>query len=328
MANPEHLAILKQGVEVWNGWRLKNPNVVPDLALDTVEKTFTLEGAQLQWFNLERANLAFADLTKADLSDAFLGKATLRNTILVSANLSGARLPLTDFSGAHLQWANFRGAFFGHTTLANNNLEGTMVEGARHEAPSSIGIDTLIQSIRKVPLEFFKGAGVPSAVLEALLRAHEATNLTTPTVFISYSSLDQIVADMFYKSLRACAVVCWIAPEDLKIGSDLRPALDEAIRRQDKVLLILSENSIRSSWVKREVERALDEETRRQLEGRKDWTILFPIRVDDSIFDLDSGWATDVRRRHIGDFRNWRDSSSYLQAFQRLLRDLKAESNT
>ncbi len=25
MANPEHLAILKQGVEVWNEWRKRNP---------------------------------------------------------------------------------------------------------------------------------------------------------------------------------------------------------------------------------------------------------------------------------------------------------------
>ena len=31
MANPEHLAILKQGVEKWNEWRRKNPNTFPNL---------------------------------------------------------------------------------------------------------------------------------------------------------------------------------------------------------------------------------------------------------------------------------------------------------
>jgi hypothetical protein len=30
MANPEHLAILKQGVEVWNNWRKENPTIQPD----------------------------------------------------------------------------------------------------------------------------------------------------------------------------------------------------------------------------------------------------------------------------------------------------------
>lgn len=31
MANPEHLAILKQGMEVWNNWRDENLDVIPDL---------------------------------------------------------------------------------------------------------------------------------------------------------------------------------------------------------------------------------------------------------------------------------------------------------
>ena len=31
MANPEHLAILIQGVEVWNRWREENPEIRPDL---------------------------------------------------------------------------------------------------------------------------------------------------------------------------------------------------------------------------------------------------------------------------------------------------------
>lgn len=31
MADPEHLAILKQGVDAWNRWRQENPNTRPDL---------------------------------------------------------------------------------------------------------------------------------------------------------------------------------------------------------------------------------------------------------------------------------------------------------
>lgn len=32
MANEEHIAILKQGVEVWNNWRQENPDIRPDLS--------------------------------------------------------------------------------------------------------------------------------------------------------------------------------------------------------------------------------------------------------------------------------------------------------
>jgi hypothetical protein len=32
MANEEHLAVLRQGSEVWDAWRKKNPGVRPNLA--------------------------------------------------------------------------------------------------------------------------------------------------------------------------------------------------------------------------------------------------------------------------------------------------------
>jgi len=44
---------------------------------------------------------------------------------------------------------------------------------------------------------------------------------------------------------------------------------------------------------------------------------------------MDSGaaWAASIRRqRHIGDFSEWKDHDSYQKAFDRLLRDLKAEA--
>ena len=41
---------------------------------------------------------------------------------------------------------------------------------------------------------------------------------------------------------------------------------------------------------------------------------------------LNQAWAADIRRaRHIGDFSRWKDHDVYQRAFERLLRDLKAE---
>lgn len=39
------------------------------------------------------------------------------------------------------------------------------------------------------------------------------------------------------------------------------------------------------------------------------------------------GWAESLRdQRHIGDFRNWQDSTAYETALTRLLRDLQDSS--
>jgi len=82
-------------------------------------------------------------------------------------------------------------------------------------------------------------------------------------------------------------------------------------------LLILSEHSIKSQWVQKEVETAFEKEEK---EHRLD---LFPLRLDDAVMDMTVGWAADIRRqRHIGDFTQWKEHDVYQQAFARLLQDL------
>jgi len=62
MANEEHLKILKQGVEAWNKWREKNPQITPDLSKADLYK------ADLTGANLYKANLSgVQDLTAKQL---------------------------------------------------------------------------------------------------------------------------------------------------------------------------------------------------------------------------------------------------------------------
>jgi hypothetical protein len=115
-------------------------------------------------------------------------------------------------------------------------------------------------------------------------------------------------------------VRCWFAPDDLKIGDRFRLRADESVRIDDKLVVVLSANSIHSQWVGKEVETAFEKERKRKT------TVLFPIRLDDEVMKTDQAWAADIRRtRHIGDFTRWKDHASYQKAFDRLLRDLKAE---
>lgn len=51
----------------------------------------------------------------------------------------------------------------------------------------------------------------------------------------------------------------------------------------------------------------------------------FPATLDEAVMDTDQAWPAQLRRtRHIGDFSQWKDHDAYQEAFERLLRDLKA----
>jgi hypothetical protein len=107
----------------------------------------------------------------------------------------------------------------------------------------------------------------------------------------------------------------------MRPGTVILRGIDEAIHMHDKLLLILSEDSVASNWVEHEVDIALFKEMRRK---RQD--VLFPIRLDNAILKSPSEWAKNLCHRHIGDFTKWKSHDDYQQVFTRLLRDLKAEA--
>ena len=326
MANEEHLAILKKGVKEWNKWRKHNRDIRPDLSGAELSRAH-LATANLRWADLKRADLAGADLRNADLGEAGLSGADLlcadlRGVRLSGADLGGADLSGTCFAGADLGGANLAGSTIGFAAFGDLDLSAANgLETVRHNAPSTIGIDTIYRSNGKIPEVFLRGAGVPEPFIremKALVNAMEPIEFYS--CFISYSSKDQEFAERLYADLQQKHVRCWFAPEDMKIGDRIRPRIDEAIRLYDKLLLVLTETSVKSAWVEEEVETAFEKE---RTQGR---TVLFPIRLDDAVMETEEAWAADIRRtRHIGDFRKWKDHDKSKKSFEKLIRDLKAE---
>ncbi len=336
MANPEHLAILRQGVDVWNEWNTKyHPNKVkPDLS-----------GANLAHENLRDIILSDVDLSNADLSEASLINATLVRTNFTRANLVKTELDGADFHQATLWQANLKGAFlsgssFNYTDLEEANFTYATVDqtvfgdvdlrnvkglkSIRHQGPSLISTTALVRSGGNIPEVFLRKAGVPDSIIE-----YSHSLLTNPieyySCFISYSSKDQDFADRLYADLQDKGVRCWFAPHDLKIGDRFADRIEQSIRIYDKLLIILSKNSVRSIWVEDECRAAMEKESRFREEQQLDKTVLFPIKIDEAIRDATSQWVCKIRReRHIGDFTNWKDHDEYQKAFKRLIRDLKA----
>jgi len=275
----------------------------------------TFIDAKLRLANLREVNFRGANLSGTDLSMIHLENANFTEAGLGAANLSNAVL----------DGANFARATMGLTVFGNNDLSTVKgLETVTHGYPSSIGIDTIYRSGGKIPEIFLRGCGVPDEFItyaRSLVAGGQAIQFYSR--FISYSSKDQDFANRLYADLQNKGVRCWFAPEDLKIGDKIRDRIDESIRLRDKLLLILTQSSIASDWVEHEVESALEEEKQ---SGR---TILFPIRLDDAVMESGKAWAALIRRtRHIGDFTRWKDHDSYQKAFDRLLRDLKAEDKS
>lgn len=154
------------------------------------------------------------------------------------------------------------------------------------------------------------------------------TRKITPACFISYSNADEEFAKQLSSRLRGEHLRVWFAPEKMKGGEKLSKQIEQAIQNHDKLLLVLSRDSMQSEWVMTEIRNA------RRIELEEEQRKLFPIRLVDfeeikrwKCFDAESGkdLAIEVREYFIPDFSNWRNRDAFEEAFERLLHDLKAE---
>lgn len=138
MANEEQLAILKQGVEVWNNWLEENTDIKVDLTGAFLRKSnlkyVKLSGVDLRYSNLSGAHLEMADLVGTDLREANLGKvyinqADLRGAYLFGANLRDAHLWEANLSGAHLIEAHLTQAELNDANLSKADLQKADLSG-------------------------------------------------------------------------------------------------------------------------------------------------------------------------------------------------------
>jgi hypothetical protein len=311
MADWDFRAILDEGVKPWNAWRAKHPDVVPSL------RRADLRGRELIGIDLSSADVREADLTECNLASCSLVDANLTFARLDRVRLAGADLTRTNFSGASLTGSDFGNATLGGTLFTNVDLsDAAGLEVCRHKQPSAIDISSLQKSGGRLPESFLRGVGLPPQLIDYL-----PSLLSRPiefySCFLSYASPDQDFARRLYETLQTLGVSVWFAPEDLRIGDRFRTRIDESIRMHDKLVVVLSQSSVRSDWVEHEVEQALERERHEKR------TVLFPIAVDSAVFETPESWARDLlRERMIGDFRHWRDESAFVMAVARLSRDL------
>lgn len=156
MANQQQLAVMKQGVDIWNKWREEHAEAEVDLSKADLSNMNLIEAfagfrfpayhrsnlggaalsrANLKEANFHRADLAGVDFREADLRGADLSETYLKGGDLRKANLHGARLSEADLRGANLTGANLseadlRGANLSTAHLIGANLSNAHLKGA------------------------------------------------------------------------------------------------------------------------------------------------------------------------------------------------------
>jgi len=134
MANPEHLAKLKEGVTSWNEWRENDRDVIPDLSEANLRganlNEADLRDANLREVDLSEVGLSMADLSRANLWRADLSMAYLSQANLRGANFSGANLSEADLRDAKLSQAKLCGAYLRQANLWIADLRGADLSGA------------------------------------------------------------------------------------------------------------------------------------------------------------------------------------------------------
>lgn len=149
-----------------------------------------------------------------------------------------------------------------------------------------------------------------SETLRTVPQTTSATILAAPA--------DETFAARLRSDLRNNGVRVWFARDDLKIGDPIRSTIDASIRRGDKLIVVLSENSMQDPWIRAKITGLLEKET------PDDQPALFPLRLDDAVIESSEPWAATLRELYMGDFTKSDNPLLYQNSINRLLRDLNA----
>jgi TIR domain len=128
-------------------------------------------------------------------------------------------------------------------------------------------------------------------------------------IFISYSRADEIIAERTYQALSAQNWSVWLDRQGIREGDPYDKQIEVAIASSKVVIVIWSEHSVRSQWVRAEAAYALSKQK------------LVPVKIDRE--------EPPLQFLHIQaiDLREW-DGTATDPKFQQLIRRLKRRIET
>lgn len=259
-----------------------------------------LTGANLSGANLSRVNLTGANLTDANLTGANLSRAMLTRAVLAGATLKGSDFYEANFNNPVLTGTKFAGSIVGYTVF--QNCDFSVAEGldqVRHDAPSTIGLDTLYRSGGRIVETFLRNAGVPESIL-AFQRSLLDAQVPSGDCFISCLAQESAFAHALQADLQAQGIRCWVFSEDAR-GSALverhstsdQEEVERWIRSYDKLIVVCSEAALDSEIVRNDILQA------QQLQQDRDQWLLFLVSPDGSLTQSRARLARTLISEHV-----------------------------
>jgi hypothetical protein len=198
-------------------------------------------------------------------------------------------------------------------------LLGDSIQDATRKAATIIGVRSFSNKDFATLLEWAQSLGAlkPGVVIEDLLdeaaeikeRRHrdEAKKVIA---FLSHSSKDKPFIRQLAADLTAKGVGVWLDEQRIRVGDSIPDRIAQGLAESDYFLIAISEKSVQSAWVKKELSNALIHE----IERRR--VIILPLKLDDTLMPqalIDKKYA---------DF-----SQSYKAGFSEVITALQEHSN-
>lgn len=241
-----------------------------------------LSGINLDGATLSEANLSGADLTNANLDRSNLDRVNFTGANLTGASFNGASLSRTNLSEATLNAADFYEAvlndvitgdadfnncIIGYTVFQNCAMDAAQgLDSVRHDAPSTIGLDTLLRSRGALPQSFILGSGIPVAVAGIQDSVADAP-VTTLEVHISCANEDIDFARQLEANLRDQGVRTWVFAEGFR-GNPLvdrrassgEEEIERWVRHYDRIIVVCTAAGLESETVRNDITAAQEAE--------------------------------------------------------------------
>ena len=310
-----------------------------------------MRGADLRGANLAGADLDRAILSDADLSGADLSGANLARTSMIGSNLTGANLTGANFAGAdlvhsnvsdavlsgtdlfqtriwgcNLDGANLAGAGLGYTVFQDCDLRAAIgLEQVRHDAPSSIGVDTIYRSGGLVPAAFLAGAGIPDSVA-ALQESITAAPPTLSECYIACRDDDEEFARRLSDGLTALGVKNWVFSQHVRgsalvsrLSSSDQEEVERWIRNYDNLIVVASSRALDTEAILNDITAA------RSKQQSADRWLLYFVAPDNGLMRPSSRAARNMAAENIiFDLRDG-DPATYAAELAKLADALKQD---
>jgi hypothetical protein len=121
-------------------------------------------------------------------------------------------------------------------------------------------------------------------------------------------------------------VPIWLDEHEIEAGDLIMKSVDGAIRRMDKVVLLCSEASLNSWWVREEIERWTERERQLSRQEGQAVSMVIPVDLDGHLWDCDHEYAATITKTKVVDATGWEnDTDVQSRAANQLHRALKLD---